>query len=305
MDETTDETEERQAAAAQQRLSRRAVMRAVGGGTAMVAAGVALSRAANAQAVTDADILNFALNLEYLEAEYYTLGTTGQGIEALGVGVSGTGALGGVTVKSSPQVPFATPAIQGLAMELAANERAHVQFLRSALGGAAVARPAIDLRDSFNAAAQAAGIGQSFDPFASETNFLLGGFLFEDVGVTAYKGAARFLENKDILEAAAGILATEGYHMGSVRTHLFNAGPAVHDLAQKISDLRDAADGPEDKDQGVVLNGMANIVPADNNAIAFSRSAGEVLRIAYLKPTGPAASGGFFPAGVNGTIRSA
>ena len=47
----------------------------------------------------------------------------------------------------------------------------------------------------------------------------------------------------------------------------------------------------------------SNIVPTDNNGIAFSRTTGQVLNIVYLDKTAVTA-GGFFPAGVNGTIRT-
>jgi hypothetical protein len=242
--------------------------------------------------ITDADVLNFALNLEYLEAEYYLRATTGSGLTATD---AGTGA-GAVTGGSA--VPFATPAFQQYAQEIAADELAHVQFLRSALGTAAVSRPVIDLQASFNAAASAAGIGPAFNPFADEVSFLLGAFVFEDVGVTAYKGGARLLANKDYLEAAAGILGVEAYHAGVVRTILYQIGGAAITNAQKISDLRDSAAGSE-KDQGITVGGSANIVPTDSNGIAYSRSTTEVLSIVYLGGTG---SGGFFPNGLNGTI---
>jgi hypothetical protein len=77
---------------------------------------------------------------------------------------------------------------------LAENELAHVRFYRKTLGSQAVSRPAIDFEAGFAAAAKA-GLPE-FDPFANDMNFLLGGMLFEDVGVTAYAGAAPILKKK-------------------------------------------------------------------------------------------------------------
>ena len=166
-----------------------------------------------------------------------------------------------------------------------------------------------------------------FDPYASPDNFLIGAFIFEDVGVTAYKGAASSLLNKTYLEAAAGILAAEAYHAGLVRTLLYNRGQTNASLitnAGKISDARDTLDGAPpvttpptspitfERDEpittGTAANnyvGNANLVPADANAIAYGRTPAQVLRIAYLSGTAGTPQGGFFPAGANGNIRSA
>lgn len=255
----------------------------------------------DAQGPSDAAVLNFALNLEYLEAEFYLRAVTGEGLDDSQV--SGTGTVGEVVGGS--KVKFETKLGQQYAQEIAGDERAHVDFLRAALGDAKVARPAINLREAFTAAATAAGVikaGQTFDPFADEDSFLLGAFIFEDVGVTAYKGASPLVSNKTFLEAAAGILAVEAYHAGLVRTVLLAKG--LEDPAGKISDARDSLDGKTDLDQGIVdAKGNANIVPTDKNGIAFSRSAGQVLNIAYLNPAA-VTKGGFFPNGVNGEINT-
>ena len=280
--------------------NRRKLLRNAGLGTAFAAAsGLGLfgsARAQTAGAPSDADILNFALNLEYLEAEFYLMAVNGAGLPSTDIdGVGATGAvIGGGTV------PFKTPAILQYATGIANDELAHVEFLRSALGSAAVARPTIDLYNSFNTAALAAGLiqpGQTFNPFADEQSFLLGAYIFEDVGVTAYHGAAPLIQSKAYLAAAAGILAVEAYHAATVRTLLFQMGQG--DATAKISALRAAASGAKD-DQGVVMNGVSNITPTDFNALAFSRTTTQVLNIVYLG--GASGNYGFFPQGLNGAI---
>lgn len=271
--------------------------------------------------VPDADILNFALNLEYLEAEYYLYSAFGNGLnemDTFGTGTRGI-VIGGNEDSASTTfrpraVPFATQSFREYAEEIARDEEAHVKFLRSALGLGAVARPTIDITTSFTKAAVAAGViqqGETFDPYANENNFLLGAFIFEDVGVTAYKGAAPLINNPAILEAAAGLLAVEAYHASEVRTLLFARGRMNPELqlietVQRISDLRDTADNvdgiSDDRDQGVVdANGRANIVPTDANALAYSRTVAQVLNIVYLG--GESAGFGFFPNRLNGNIR--
>lgn len=247
----------------------------------------------------DFNILNFALNLEYLEAEYYLRGAFGRGLDDSDT--TGTGNRGAVI--GGRQVPFATEAIRQYAEEIARDEEAHVKLLRNALGSRRVARPTIDIEQSFTTAARAAGLvgpNQSFDPYADEDSFLLGAFVFEDVGVTAYKGAAPFILRRAFLSAAAGLLAVEAYHAGEIRTLLLQRGLAG--AAQAISDLRDSADGPTDLDQGILDgNGRINIVPTDANGLVFDRTTQQVLNIVYLG--GAAANFGFFPNRLNGSIR--
>src|SRR6202021_3548103 len=102
-------------------VNSRRKMLALGGAAlaGLAFAGVKLAKAQSTPAYSDSDILNFALNLEYLEAQFYTLATTGKTIDQVGIGItSGSGAAGGtVPAKANPLGPFATRLLKPFAQE--------------------------------------------------------------------------------------------------------------------------------------------------------------------------------------------
>jgi hypothetical protein len=323
-------------------------------GAASLAGLIMASTSKDAKAATasysDADILNFALNLEYLEANFYYLAAFGTTIDkpnaasiAAGgpsAGIPITGSVGTAgTVSGGSKVPFATVTVGSYATETAIEEGKHVLFLQGALSSAAVAQPAINLGTSWQGLAAAANtvtpagnIPPSFSPYASDDTFLVGAYVFEDVGVTAYHGAAALLTVSGNLSAAAGILAVEAYHAGLVRTTINALGSAaLIGYTTSISNLRNAlsqagllgvAAGATSYDKNPDDYGLATftttslgttgtatatrIVDADpSDVVAFGRNTTQVLNIvtgggavngtAAVSP----AMGVFFPAGMN------
>ncbi|MBC5800111.1 MAG: ferritin-like domain-containing protein [Candidatus Eremiobacteraeota bacterium] len=217
----------------------------------------------NAQNVTDTDILNFALNLEYLEAEFYNYAVNGKGIGELGVAVGGSGSSG--QTAGGKKVSLSGKLVTETAQQLAHDELTHVQLLRQALGKDAVAKPAINL----------AALGVGFDNLMQ---FLLLARAFEDTGVSAYGGAAPLIQSKDVLGTAARILAAEAEHAGNIRLLVGLKG-----VQTKPLDSKDVLPPPSGN----------NLFSLDDNALAIVRTPQEVLAI--VKP--------FFPNGLNGTIK--
>lgn len=136
--------------------------------------------------------------------------------------------------------------IRELMAEMANDENNHVTFIRRAIKGrllVEMSRPAIDFTAACAAVVELAGLGAGFDPFADEESFLLGAFLFEDVGVSAYTGAAKRVSNDIKLAEAAGIVAVEANHAGIIRAQIAEIGPALIEKANTISYARDTLDG--------------------------------------------------------------
>jgi hypothetical protein len=218
-----------------------------------------------AQSNPETDFLNFALNLEYLEAEFYSVAVTGN---TLSCSVTG----GTSTATGGAKVTFSDTRIADIANEIYNDEVLHVKYLRTALGGVAVAEPAIDLN--------ALGIG-----FGSQAEFLTLARAFEDTGVSAYAGAATLLTGNN-LQAAAQILATEAYHAGNIRLNVVQQG-----ITMTATDSLD------------VVPDEMHFFTVDANALAIKRTPSQVLAIVYANATAGTASGGFDPNGMNGNIK--
>jgi Ferritin-like domain/TAT (twin-arginine translocation) pathway signal sequence len=277
---------------------------------------------------TDLDVLNFALNLEYLEAQFYLYAATGQGLASSNTsapsGYTGSYTQGTVTVGNAAAVPGLTSAQQEILNEIAFEEQAHVEFLRSALGSAAVPMPSIDL-SFFGPLAVAATIttaatgAGSFNPFSSFDYFLVGAFIFEDVGVTAYSGAAPLISPAGVtagyLTAAAGILAVEAYHAGYVRTSLTGRAIAAAasstsypylaaaNLVEKLRDTLTVGETTSVETALVLPTSLttpsAIVAASASDAVGFARNVDQVLHIVYGSPTVGVGKGGFFPNGMN------
>lgn len=134
-------------------------------------------------------ILNFALTLEYLEAEFYN------------------------NIVGSPGYLTAPAAAQTALTKIRDDENKHVLFLKSVLGAAAVAKPTFDFT---------AGNGSNAGPFtgylASYAVQLAMAQTFEDTGVRAYKGQAPGLQNNKVaLTAALNIHSVEARHASHIR----------------------------------------------------------------------------------------
>ncbi|MHB8389479.1 MAG: ferritin-like domain-containing protein [Acidobacteriaceae bacterium] len=213
------------------------------------------------------DVLNFALNLEYLEASFYLYATTGTGLSSADMG-SGAG-----TVTGGTQVTNFSPTIAAIAAQIADDEKTHVELLRSALGSAAVAMPNINLG--------------ALGTINNQTLFLQVARAFEDTGVSAYIGAAQYLVSSvPDLTYAAQILAVEAYHASNIRQNIIQLG--------LTSSATDSMDVPP----------TTSAYFCEKGALAIERTPQEVLNIVYANTSTGVTSGGFYPNGLNGTIVS-
>lgn len=248
-------------------------------GAGFVVGGVKLE--ASESDPTVVDVLQFALNLEYLEAEFYTVATTGQTIDQppYSIGITGQGNQGLTTGGSKVNFNNNLVFTQAIALEIAQDERDHVALLRTALtqaGITPVAKPEIKL--------DALGIG-----FSSVASFLTLARIFEDIGVTAYAGAAQLtsVSSSPYIGTAARILATEAQHVGNIRLQMARLGVQSPKL-----DEADFVPPP---------NGT-QYISVNSQGLVETRTPGQVLYLAY--GMGSATQGGFFPMGVNGTLKT-
>jgi Ferritin-like domain len=280
-------------------LSRRNFMTRLG--VAGAAAGVGLLSACSgsgngtgtppvmAAAPSETDVLNFALNLEFLEATFYSFVTQGTDLPS-----SLTAGSGAVTGMPSAKIELPNQQITDILNEIFFNEMSHVMDLQSLIGSAHIARPALNLA--------AAGA-------VTAANVITIARQFEDVGTTAYAGATGLLTATNLMYASQ-ILAVEAFQAGALRLVTIQQNvpfaaadafdiPAADPGAQVL-----ATQGPTPTGGGFfATSGVANASMAVPQGVAFTRNTSQVLQIVYgaAGQTG-VSKGGFFPNGLNGNI---
>ncbi|MEA2129714.1 MAG: hypothetical protein QOJ85_2605 [Solirubrobacteraceae bacterium] len=156
-----------------------------------------ITRALAKSGVSDVDIVNFALTLEYLEATFYTTGVK--------------------------QVSGLSADDKKLAKEIRDDEDAHVDALIATvkkLGGTPAAKPTFDFGGAF----------------ASSAAFLKTANVLEDTGVSAYNGAATSIKSVDVLAAAGSIVQIEARHAALIRlTRGKSPAPLAFDKASQMA----------------------------------------------------------------------
>ena len=296
-------------------------------GAAATVGGALAGRTAEAQSTGTTtppivDVLNFALNFEYLEAEYYSFGFNGQSLAAnVTAGVVTTTApstTGNLTPTNVPTVTFNDSnsayelAVVKALLEDEAHHIAQLQATISANGGTPITEPQID----FSA-------GGKFAAVTTNTQYFALARAFTALGNSAYSGAAADLvSNPTILQAAGQILGAEAQHLGAITFLL--AALSVTPSSEPTYDIQiDVQDVVPGSASGVGFPNVLTITPVGAEpyvpanpvvppASGISRTPQQVLGVAYgvstptssATPTAGVVKGGFFPNGVMGNIKS-
>ena len=167
----------------------------------------------------DVDILNYALTLEYLEARFYQQGLDNIGEEAL------------CNCNVLKEETYLHDVAFDELRTIQEHEESHVETLIATiedLGGEPIEEPEFDF-----------GIAVEY-PMA----FLGTAAQLEAIGVSAYAGAAPFIENEDLVPPALGIHSVEARHASFLQTLMGETGfPNVIDEPRSRSEVLELAGG--------------------------------------------------------------
>jgi hypothetical protein len=282
-------------------------------------AGAAGSASAQVSASVDTAPLQFALNLHYLSTNMLQLAIYGKDRQLPAQHIRGGETLDqpGVSATSAKQVafPVGTRDIQARIQEIADSLWYRTLLLRALLRADAPAQKQIDMTaERFTAMFRLAGaIGptETFDPYASPVDLALAAETILAVQATALNGLVSQYTNSIVKAAMVSMAATAATDVTTVRTILMAASttrPALLTMVDRLADWRNGIDGAGTTDRGmspVMVNGMmtTRLALTDDDGLQLSRTPGQALNVLFMT-SGAAVQGGFFPTGINGSIKT-
>ncbi|KAG1370270.1 desiccation-related protein PCC13-62 [Cocos nucifera] len=263
---------------------------------------------------SDVDLLEFPLNLEYLEAEFFLFGSLGHGLDQVAPYLT----MGGPPPLGAKKADL-DPLIRDIVTQFAYQEVGHLRAIKTAVKG--FPRPLLDLSSStfaktMNDALQR-NLEPPFDPYANGINFLLASYVIPYVGLTGYVGANSKLMSATAKRLVAGLLAVESAQDAVIRSLLYERARmkvepydiTVAEFTERISDLRNKLGSSGVKDEGIVVPPAmgaegkisGNVIAGNQYSLAYARTPQEILRIVYGNGD-EHTPGGFFPKGAQGHI---
>jgi hypothetical protein len=267
-------------------------------------------------------LLAVALNLEYFEAEYFLWASYGYGLDVLAKYL-----VDGGPAPLGAQKANLDPYYTDLFKQMGLQEVGHLRAIKRTLGDApkcAFPRTLLDLTkknwaDAFDKAFLAYNgkkLSPPFDPYEDSLKYLISTYFIPYVGLTGYVGASPLLEGYNGKKLVAGLLGVESGQDAVIRTELYGqkdkvVAPykyTVADFSNAISKLRNDLTG-NFVDEGLVVPKelgaegkiSGNVLSADKDSVAYSRTGEQVLQVVY--GSGDASKpGGFYPKGAQGVI---
>ncbi|KAK6913656.1 hypothetical protein RJ641_020977 [Dillenia turbinata] len=262
----------------------------------------------------DVDLLEFPLNLEYLEAEFFLWGALGHGLDQVAPQLTQGG-----------PPPFGArkanldPLTRDVILQFAYQEVGHLRAIKEAVTG--FPRPLLNLSAASFANVINHAFGKPlvppFDPYANSINYLIASYMVPYIGLTGYVGANPKLQAETSKRLVAGLLAVESGQDAVIRGLLYQRalsrvkpyGVSVAEFTNKISELRNKLGKGGVKDEGLIVplvegaegKVSGNILAGDQNSIAYDRTPEEILRIVYGSGD-ECVPGGFYPKGADGKI---
>ncbi|CAN8253892.1 unnamed protein product [Cochlearia groenlandica] len=265
---------------------------------------------------TDVDRVQFAMNLEFTEAEFFLKASTGKGLDDF----NSTLAKGGPPPIGARKANL-DPLTNRIIEEFGYQEIGHLRAIADMTGGG-IPRPLLNLTSENFAMFMDRAVGRRsnprFDPYANSRNYLLASYYIPYVGLTGYVGTIPYLVYFNIKRLVAGLLGVESGQDGVIRTLLYErqneaveeyGGVTVAELTNEISDLRNQFGMCGIKDEGLCVplwlgaenRTTSNILSADPYSLSYDRTPQEILRIMYATRD-EHLPGGFWPCGANGRI---
>ncbi|KAG6542857.1 hypothetical protein Mapa_015761 [Marchantia paleacea] len=265
----------------------------------------------------DKDVINVALNVEYLLAEFFLHAVFGQGLDGFDPELSkaGPAPVGGEKAHLGHRL------VEKVAKESGFQGMGHIRLIRSKLKDNAVPRPQLDISRSvwarFLAQALEQELNPPFNPYNDTLSFLLAAHVLPYAALSAYFDQSSHIVGQEAKKLLGGLLSITSAQDAILRTLLYQHREetletynlTVAQITDKLSTYCTRLIQDHEMDETVFVPFQQNleqslvgsILTVDKDFLPLRLSPSQVLGLLYGSGNA-SVPGAFFPQGAVGKI---